>query len=145
MEKGIFMKTQKNEEAFKEFCIMTPFAAREVDCWYDGKDFYEVIVVMNDGSVHLYDSFEHSDLYFKTLGDLFKIPEDEDEWRKQFSYNLYRVMRRNGLSQIELSEESGISPAMITKYMNGESTPTAYKMTKIANALRCNIDDLIYF
>ena len=43
MEKGIFMKTQKNEEAFKEFCIMTPFAAREVDCWYDGKDFYEVI------------------------------------------------------------------------------------------------------
>ena len=139
------MNTQKNTEAFKEFCMMEPFAAKRVDYWYDGEDFYDVIVVMKDGSAYLYDSFESSSRYAESVDELFKSPENEDEWRRKFSYNLYQVMRRRGYSQVALAEASGLSQMSISNYTSGVSTPTVYKLMKIADALGCTVNDLVYF
>ena len=139
------MKTQKNVNAFEEFILMNPYAKGRIDYWYDGDDSYDVIVVMQDGSVYLYDSFEQGSRYAKTLDDLFRSPESETEWRKKFSYNLYRVMRRKGFNQVGLSEASGVSTMSISNYTNGCSTPSVYILIKIADALGCTVNDLVYF
>lgn len=137
------MKTQRNKNAFREFCMMSPLD--EVDHWYDGDDICDVIVVLKNGRVCRYDSFEHSMRYADSIEKLFKSPENEDEWQRIFSYNLYRVMRRRGYNRVGLAESSGVSQAMITNYINGKSIPTAYKLMRIADALGCTVNDLIYF
>lgn len=58
---------------------------------------------------------------------------------------ILRTMReRRGLSQIELSRRSGIPQAMISEIENGVSkSPQISTMYKLAQGLRCTVDDLI--
>lgn len=70
-------------------------------------------------------------------------PETEEEFRKYFSRKLYRMMRYRGFNQDDISMRTGLSLCSVSKYMNGIATPSAYKISLLAKALRCSVDDLI--
>ena len=101
----------------------------------------ELLVTLSDGSTVLYDDIDQT---FRTL------PRDsrhmsEQQCREEFSIRLKRLMYRKGVTQKELSEETGISEMTISNYMNGKRTPSFYNVDKISKALKCSIDIFRYF
>ena len=52
-------------------------------------------------------------------------------------------MKMKGCGQPELAERTGLSTAMISKYMRGLATPSITNLEKIAYALNCSRDELL--
>lgn len=67
----------------------------------------------------------------------------EQEWRDIFRRNLRVQLRRMGWTQKDLAYAIGVSPASISRYINGARVPDGYILLKLANALECTADDLI--
>jgi transcriptional regulator with XRE-family HTH domain len=49
-----------------------------------------------------------------------------------------------GLSQYQLAERVGCSQHHISRWENGERGPSAQSLKKLAKALGCKIDDLLF-
>lgn len=101
---------------------------------------YELIVKTNDGETILYDDVNHS---------IRRLPRDsnnmtEQEVSVEFRQRLRRLMTRQGVSQLELSELTGIPQSTISNYLTGKFLPGFYNMDKIAKALKCSIDEFRY-
>lgn len=69
----------------------------------------------------------------------------EQEWLQMFSSNLASLLSENWMTQVDLAEESGISRATISKYINGTQMPKASAIVNLAYALHCDVSDLIDF
>lgn len=75
----------------------------------------------------------------------YSIRDDDDEVSKrQFGIRLRKMIAYKGVTQLELSERTGITQAMLSRYMNGYSFPTFNKACLLANALDCSLDDFRY-
>lgn len=101
---------------------------------------YELIVKTNDGETILYDDVNHS---------IRRLPRDsnnmtEQEVSVEFRQRLRRLMTQQGVSQLELSELTGIPRSTISNYLTGKFLPGFYNMDKIAKALKCSIDEFRY-
>lgn len=100
----------------------------------------ELLVERNNGSKLIYNEFHNSIRY---------IPKDphnmnEDEYRSEFKYRLLSCMERYHMSQGMLSEVTGISQSILSRYMNGVSIPSFQNLDKIAKALGCSMDEFRY-
>ena len=69
----------------------------------------------------------------------------EQEWLRTFSRNLSCMMREQGMNQADLAEEAGISRAALCKYLRGERMPKITAVINLADALYCDIRDLVDF
>lgn len=101
---------------------------------------YELIVKTNDGETILYDDVNHS---------IRRLPRDsnnmtEQEVSVEFRQRLRRLMTQQGVSQLELSELTGIPQSTISNYLTGKFLPGFYNMDKIAKALKCSVDEFRY-
>lgn len=100
----------------------------------------ELLLIMPDGTEWLY-----SDLH----SNVRQLPADlhnlsEEECLSEFGRRLYDIMCRDGVSQIELAERTGIPRPVLSNYMTGKNCPSFYKIDKIARALGCSVDDFRY-
>lgn len=124
---------------FVNFKAYYPFLSEKmVSC--KKVDPYELVIKTNDGESILYDDINHS---------IRKLPRDSNNMTEQevgieFRQRLRRLMIRQGVSQLDLSRMSGISPVSISHYLTGRSLPSFYNMDKIAKALNCSIDEFRY-
>lgn len=103
-----------------------------------GYDCLEIKLM--DGTTIIYDNFNRS---------ARNLPKDshnitEEEFRREFGYRLRRIMEYKHITQVELSEKSGIPQCHISGYINGKRTPSSYNLDKLAKALRCSVDDFRY-
>jgi len=62
---------------------------------------------------------------------------------KNLAKKVKELRKRKGLSQEELTENSGLSLRTIQRIENGETEPTGETLRRIANALKVNPDELI--
>ena len=102
---------------------------------------YDIMFHLNDGDTVLYNS---SDTTIRTL------PQNdreltEEECKKEFGIRLLNIMRRNCVTQSELSERTGISQPRLSNYISGKVAPTLYSLDKIAKALHCSVDEFRYY
>lgn len=124
---------------FEAFALYFPgLATRAVE--HKEVSPFELVVKLNDESAYLYSDMENS---------IRRLPSDsnnmtEKECRKEFGWRLGKILYRYGISQSELSERTGITQAMISRYINGTATPSLYNADKIAKAVGCSLDDLRY-
>lgn len=100
----------------------------------------ELLLIMPDGTEWLY-----SDLH----RNVRQLPKDllnlsEDECLSEFGRRLYDIMCRDGINQMALSEITGIPQPVLSNYMSGRTSPSFYKVDKIARALGCSVDDFRY-
>lgn len=109
----------------------------------DGKNVshYDIMFHLNDGDTVLYNS---ADTTIRTL------PQNdreltEEECKKEFGIRLLNIMRRNGVTQSELSERTGLSQPRLSNYITGKVAPTLYTLDKIAKALHCSVDEFRYY
>ena len=67
------------------------------------------------------------------------------EWKHIFSSNLLGLLKEKDMSQIQLSRDSGVSPAMISDYINERSVPGIFAVINMAYALDVEVSELIDF
>lgn len=99
-----------------------------------------IIVDLNDGGSVLYDDLAHT---------IRVVPRDsnklsEKECATEFARRLRRLMNLNDITQGELSVRTGVSVAMLSRYMNGKSIPSFWAVDRIAKALGCSADEFRY-
>ena len=68
----------------------------------------------------------------------------EEEYKRELGIRLRQMMEHRGVTQIDLSEMTGLSQAQISSYITGKVSPSFYIIDRIAKALDCSSDLLRY-
>ena len=69
----------------------------------------------------------------------------EMEWLNIFCENLRYMLDHARMTQKDLAEETGLSEASISRYVNGERIPSVRALINIAHALDCSLGDIMDF
>lgn len=102
-------------------------------------DMDEILVIYKDGTRWLYNE----------RGNCFRgLPLDpenmtDEEVVFEFMQRFRSVRRSRAYSLTDLHEMTGISLATLSRYDNGETTPTVVNLRKLAKVLRCDLEDLV--
>lgn len=122
---------------YDDFAMMNQSDAKMAVKYYMDEGKNALVVVLKDGRKLSFDVYNRST---RTLP-----PKDmpEERYRKEFGYRLWRLLQLKHISQLELSEKTGITPNMISRYICGKATPSGYNIHKIARALGCSNNELI--
>lgn len=128
-----------NNREFAEHLKLTHRPIYDRAIKYEEVSPNEMLIKTEDGCVYLYD----------TWGDTIRtMPKnsnmDVETFAVEFGERLRRIMDRKGITQEILSEETGISQTIISRYILGKSVPGLYAVDKISMVLGCRIDDLFY-
>ena len=132
------MIRDKYERTLKQFEIYYPgLYARAVDWWASGRA--SITVKLDDDIAYDYDPMDNSirRIYIGETGR-----DDDILVRKDFGANLQKMIPYSGLSKGELAEQVGITNAMLSRYIRGNSIPSVTIAYKIARALGCTGDEL---
>ena len=128
------------KEMYDDFILYTRYSEDEIATWYrSGR--YEITVKFKDGRIIIWDYETKTRKYIHSEEQSFN---NEEEWRKIFSSNLKKAMNDRYITQLELSERTGISIQSLSKYINEKATPSAYNIELIANALGCSTSELYH-
>lgn len=68
----------------------------------------------------------------------------KEEWRADFVRNLSGMMNEENINQTELAKRSNLSKETINKYLNYQRYPSAIAVVNLAQALNCDVEDLIW-
>lgn len=68
----------------------------------------------------------------------------ERNFIKEIGDNLNSVLIECGVSQRELSEDTGISESTISRYICGERMPSIKNLVNICYALDCDINEIVF-
>lgn len=126
-------------QLFENFKMYYPSLAKKT-VRYEEVGSFELLAELDDGDILSYD-----DLY----NSYRLLPKDssnltEEECLREFGIRLRKLMIRKGVSQEELSDRTGITQAMLSRYITGKASPSFYRIDKIAKALGCSIDEFRY-
>lgn len=104
-------------------------------------DAVSVIVVLNDGTIFLYDELDSRLRRIKLFDHVDELTEDE--WKSGFAYFLDKAIWESRMLRSEVAEEAGISSVQLSRYLNKKAIPSAYVLHKIALVLGCSINDIL--
>ena len=122
---------------YENFKLYFPSFAKGCVSWKQ-TDLFELEIHNKDGSIDIYNDMNHS------LGPKIDTSTDAG-WRKEFARRLRKKMAMKGITQTNISELTGISQPLLSLYVQGKSLPSAQKVSSLAKALNCSVNDLIGF
>lgn len=107
---------------------------------------YSIVVELDDNSKIEYNARDNTirdvtHIYNRNPGERL----EEESWRKEFGHQLRRAMTDAGITQDQLSEETGISRQMLSRYIHGTSTPSGYILSRLSEVLNCDVHRLTRF
>lgn len=135
---------RRYEKIIDDFRLWHPSLYEQtVDCRPSGR--YCILVELNDGSKMEYNSLDNTirdvtRFYSCESGDV-----DEQTWRKEFGRKLHRAIVDKGITQEQLSDMTGISRQMLSRYVRGNSTPSGYILSRLSEILECDVRELTRF
>lgn len=131
------MISDKYASTLKQFEMYYPkMYERAVDWRSSGP--ISVAVELSDGTVYDYDPMDNSIRQIINNG----FHEDDNVSRRAFGANLQKMIPYSGLNKSEFAEKVGITNAMLSRYIRGNSTPSVLTARKIAIALGCTVEEL---
>lgn len=125
------------EYLYENFKLYFPSFEKGCISWKQ-TDLFELEIHNKDGSIDIYDDMSHS------LGPKIDTSTDAG-WKKEFARRLRKKIAMRGISQTNISELTGISQPLLSLYTQGKSLPSAQKVSSLAKALNCSVNDLIGF
>lgn len=135
------MNREIYDDILDNFELYFPEIAKDAVGWHpSGRN--TITVRLRNGDSVLFDDIMKTSRHIRKRDDQSLT---EDEWRYEFKSRLAQILRHRGISQERLSELTGITQAMISRYITGKSVPSAYTITKIAQALECSPIELTEF
>lgn len=99
-----------------------------------------LLVEYENGSAIVYNDFGKT---FRRLPNGLANMTDEER-QCEFGERLRYAMYMKGMTQGELSYQTGITQAVISRYVTGKAKPGFINIDKICQALGCSMDDLRY-
>lgn len=127
------------EYEMKIFRLYYPEYADKIVDYYDNEDC-SITVILDDGRKVMYDTETHGTRYIASSRTELTDHQIANEFKKR----LRNRMRYKHITQERLSELTGIPQCSISMYTSGSRLPNLQSSFKIARALDCSIDDLIY-
>ena len=125
------------EYLYENFKLYFPMIEKHCIGWRQ-TDKFELEIDDEDGYVYIYNDMDHS------LGR--KIDTSKDiGWRKEFARRLRKKIAMKGITQANISRLTGIGQPLLSFYTQGKSLPSAQKVSALAKALDCSVNDLIGF
>lgn len=138
------IKSEYYDEMFKAFerkC--SGWAERAVEV--KPKHEHAIRVTLDNGDKVDYNFRTDSFRYITRDENCGRLREINDlDCRNTFSRNLMDRMKTKGFGQATLAERTGLSSAIISKYLNKKSTPTITNAIRIADVLDCEVEELLY-
>ena len=122
---------------YENFKLYFPSFAKGCVSWKQ-TDLFELEIHNKDGSIDIYNDMNHS------LGPKIDTSTDAG-WRKEFARRLRKKIAMKGITQDNLSKLTGIGQPLLSLYTQGKSLPSAQKVSALAKALGCSVNDLIGF
>ena len=122
---------------YENFKLYFPSFAKGCISWKQ-TDLFELEIHNKDGSIDIYNDMNHS------LGPKIDTSTDAG-WRKEFARRLRKKIAMKGITQDNLSKLTGIGQPLLSLYTQGKSLPSAQKVSALAKALGCSVNDLIGF
>ena len=62
---------------------------------------------------------------------------------KTVTKNIFKLMDTKGISAYKLSKETGISESVISRWKNGEQSPSLSSLVKVAHYFQCGLSELM--
>lgn len=131
------MVRDKYERTLRQFESYYPSLYEQtVDWWASGR--IAITVKLRNGSRFEYDPMDD------TIRQIFDRDCDIDESvvRSAFGTNLQKMIPFSGMNKGELASKAGITNAMLSRYIRGNSVPSVIVAHRIARVLGCTIDEL---
>lgn len=130
------MPTEMSEFLFKYVLNNNPYMSKENVESYKALNEHDLLVTYKNGTMEIFDTF------LNTSRQVNKIKDNNDEQLKlSFKRKLQTLMNRRWITQEELAKRINTSQQMISRYLTGQSIPSAITLKKIADALDCNINE----
>lgn len=131
------MKTSSCEVLINQFKLYYPdFYNNAIDWWKSGP--YHITFLLDNNDRVEFDGSDNT-IRWSRSADLFT---DNDEYKKEIGRNIKKFMTYRGLNQQEVSEQIGITQAMLSRYITGSSMPRLDKLNHLAHVLNCEVTDL---
>ena len=134
-------KDTRYDRILERFEQAHPYMAENATHWMPAGRT-SVVITMNTGRRFIYEAMDDTIRLMSFSPD---TPLNEEEWKAEFKNRLKDAMRLAHTNQRELAERVGLSPAIISKYINGKSIPNVYHLNAIASALDCSLSELTDF
>lgn len=129
---------QKYDRILERFSTYYPdLYQQSVDWW--PSDRYHITVKLEDGMLFEFDSNDNTIRRLRSANH----NKDVETIRKDVGYNLQKVITSRGIPQNEIAERSGITPAMLSRYIHGTSMPGIDKVYNLAAVLGCRVVDIL--
>lgn len=122
---------------YENFKLYFPLIEKGCVSWKQ-TDLFELEIHNKDGSIDIYNDMNHS------LGPKIDTSTDAG-WKKEFARRLRKKIAMKGITQDNLSKLTGIGQPLLSLYTQGKSLPSAQKVSSLAKALNCSVNDLIGF
>lgn len=136
------MNKKHYEEILEQFKKHHPYMADGISEWRPRGEM-GIRVEMNDGKTYDFHAMSNSIRNVETRPMHRDDSFDEEKWREIFADRLNEYMCTKRITQQGLAEYTGLSKGAINNYVNGNATPSAYALSKLARALDCTVMDLV--
>ena len=104
------MIQNKYDEIIKRFELSySHFYSKTVDWWPSGK--FGITAKLNDGTLMEFDYLDNTIRFVNNE----KGPEDSEWLKKEIGRNIYKFVESSGMSNGEIAEKCGITPAMLSR------------------------------
>lgn len=101
-----------------------------------GVSDYELLIKDKYGNIISYDDYEENARCVLNIDRT-----DEIDQSFEFSYRLYKIMKRKGITQQELADTGVVTQAQLSKYLNYKAVPNFFTIMKIASVLDCGVNE----
>ena len=132
------MSASYHEHIFDSYINEYPEVLSRIDHWAKHNS-NSIMIFYKDGSRGIYH------MMMKGLRSARRDDGSEAELRRHFRDELVEWMYDRGYTQQTLAKAAGISQRAMSKYLNKEAMPSGYVIYKLAKALKCTPNDLIWF
>ena len=136
------VRTKYYEEIFNSFSRQCYWMVKDV-VNYRPKSLHSIRVTLKNGESIDYNIQTESYRFVKKDIASENNEITDMDCRDAFAANLAEHMKMAGCGQALLSEKTGLSTAIISKYLRKKSTPSITSLRKIARALDCLPEELL--
>jgi len=133
------MTNDITEYLYKYVINNNPFINEEDILSYEALNEYDLLITFRNGNKEIYDTFSNTSRRVNYIDQT--LTDDNSQMRLNFRRRLQIVMNRKWVTQEELARRINSSQQMISRYLTGQSIPSAITLKKIAEALDCHTDD----
>lgn len=103
---------------------------------YEALNERDLLINYKNGNKEIFDTYSNISRRVNRINQY-----DDSQMRLSFRRKLQLLMSRKWITQEELAKRINSTQQMVSRYLTGQSIPSALTIKKIADALECSVDD----